>query len=249
MRQIAVAMVFCAMLLARPAIDQARANDVCSAGCTGDLRTCVHDGGAAKLACRADCRSAGGHVGACVRACRAAFRDERASCRALAQTCAGDCESGDDSSGGAFPDPACPGQCGRALGRCLHDAAGGMPACLQGCPKGRERHSCVADCLTHAKDGGSQCHVDHDACIAACGGVTSTTTSTTTVTTETTGTTTTTSTSLPPPVLCGDAEAPTCDGSCPDVTQACAETQPGVCGCVGGSAGSAFTGRQHHGRR
>jgi hypothetical protein len=28
----------------------------------------------------------------------------------------------------------------------------------------------------------------------------------------------------------------------------CAETQPGVCGCVGGSAGLAFTGR-HHGRR
>src|SRR5262245_7808676 len=118
MRQIAFAMVLGAMLLAWPSADPARANEVCSAGCSGDLRSCVHDGGTAKLACRADCKSAGGPLRACVRECRATFREERASCRSISRTCAADCEPGDDSSGGAFTNPACPGRCGQALGRC-----------------------------------------------------------------------------------------------------------------------------------
>jgi hypothetical protein len=233
-------MVLWAVLIGRPAVEVARATDVCTSGCLGDVRTCVHAGAAAKLACRVECKSADGHAGACLRECRAAFRAERTTCRTVGRTCAADCApaDGDDDESGTPPDPACPGHCGAALGRCLHDAAGGMPACLQGCEKGRERHACVQECLATAKDGQAQCHAEHDACLGGCGGATSTTTSTTV--------TSITTTTIPIP-LCGDAAAPTCDGDCPEVTQVCTEIEPGVCGCTGGSASAAFTkGMRRH---
>jgi hypothetical protein len=105
----------------------------------------------------------------------------------------------------------------------LHEAAGGMPACVQGCEKGRDRRACVHECLDTAKGGNAQCHAEHDDCLAGCGGVT-----------------TTTSTTIPPPPPCGDAAAPTCGGGCPEVTQSCVEIDIGVCGCIGGSPSAAF---------
>src|SRR5262245_24819265 len=99
MRQMTLAMVVCAIVLGRPAVQPAHASDVCTSACVGDARVCVQAGAEAKLACRAECKSGDGHAGACLRECRAAFRAERTTCRSVGRTCSAACAPADDGDG------------------------------------------------------------------------------------------------------------------------------------------------------
>ena len=223
MRRIAFSVLLSVLVLGVYAVNDVRAGDTCAAGCVGDLRACLQGGGDAKLACRDDCRAERGRgFGACLRDCRIAYREGRATCRGDALDCLSGCEASEAGEPGERPDPACNGQCGAALGQCLRGASSTIPQCLKGCPQGRDRHDCVKGCVSGAKATADTCKADHDACRAGCGGVT-----------------TTTSTTIPTPP-CEEAAAPTCGGTCAETGLTCAEIEPGICGCVGGSPSAAF---------
>lgn len=226
MRRIAFLVLLIVATLGPRAVVGVRADETCAAGCVGDLRSCLHGGGDAKLVCRAECKAdRGRNFGGCLRQCRAVYRAGRTACRSDALDCLSGCA---DATAGAGepserPNPACPGGCGAALGQCLRAASATIPGCLGRCPNGRDRQACVEGCMVIAKGGAASCKADHDTCLAGCGGVTPTT-----------------STTFPPPPPCAEAGAPACGGSCPEPALTCAQIEPGVCGCVGGSPSAAF---------
>jgi len=216
MRRIAFLVLLLVAVLGPRAVVNARADETCAAGCVGDWRTCLHGGGDAKVVCRAECKAYTGRArGGCFRQCRVAFRAGRAACRNDALACLSGCDDpAAPGTPGERPDPACPGRCGAAQGQCLGGASATIPQCLGACPKGRDRKECVEGCVSTAKGEAASCKADHDTCLAGCGGVT------------------------PPP--CAEAAAPACGGTCPEAALTCAEIEPGICGCVGGSPSAAF---------
>ena len=226
MSRIAVTLWTLAML-GLPFAAAVRADDTCAVACADERRNCVQDAGNDKLACRIDCRAAAGAgaVGGCLRDCRAGFRTERATCRTTALGCVTACDTGDTPESEPPAETsgrACQGVCGAGLAQCLRGVMTGMPDCMDTCDRGRDRHACAEGCRAAAKDGPAVCREEHDACLAGCGG------------------TSTTTTTLPPPAPCDATQAPTCGGLCPETGLSCAEIEPGVCGCVGGSPSAAF---------